>query len=92
MCGGQVGVSEECLDPSPNPLPLDPGTDRSATHWSAQDGTRWLREGLREPKMAFKMAQDNARSLKLASKMLQETPPAPRRFQGPPGPAKAEIL
>ena len=47
-------------------------------------GPRWLQEGLRERKMASKMAQDSGRRVKIAS----DTRPrglktAPRRFQVP---------
>ena len=77
MLGGRVGVSETAcgrggkLDPSPYPLPWA-WTGPVARGWSVQDGPGWLQEGLREPKMASKMAQDTPRSLKMAPNMLQE--------------------
>ena len=61
------------LDPSPYPLPWT-WTGGAASGQSAQDGPRWLQEGLGEPKMTSKMAQDSPRCLKMASKMLQEAP------------------
>ena len=89
-----MGVSETAcgrggkLDPSPYPLPWT-WTGGFARGWSVQDGPRWLQEGLREPKMASKMAQDSSRWLKIAS----DTHPrglktAPRRFQVPSEPSK----
>ena len=65
VVGGRVGVSETacgrggCLDPSPYPLPWT-WTGPVASGQSVQDGPRWLQEGLRESKIASKMAQDSA--------------------------------
>ena len=50
---------------------------------------RWLQEGLRCSKMASKMAQDSARSLKMTSIMHPRgLKTAPRRFQVPSEPSK----
>jgi len=54
--------------PSPYPLPWT-WTGGAAGRWSAQDGPRWLQEGLREPKMASKIAQDSPTWLKIAHNM-----------------------
>ena len=82
-----MGVSETAcrrgggLDPSPYPLPWT-WTGGFATSWSVQDGPRWLQEGLRCSKMASKMAQDSARSLKMSSIMPPRGPKrVTRRFQ-----------
>ena len=83
-----MGVSEtacglvDSLTPPPTP---SPGSGRGgvASGQSVQDGPKLLQEGLREPKIASKMTQDSARSLQMASYMLQEAPPQtnPRRAQ-----------
>ena len=89
-----MGVSETAcgrggkLDPSPYPLPW---TWRGpvAGRWSAQDGPRWLQEGLREPKMASKMAQDSSTWLKIANDMLTRgSKTASRRLQEAKEPPK----
>ena len=49
--------------PYPCPLPWA-WTGGAAGRWSVQDGPRWLQEGLREPKMISKMAQDRVGPLK----------------------------
>ena len=70
-----------CLDPSPYPLPW---TWRGgfAGRWSAQDGPRWLQEGLRALKMASKIAQDSPTWLQLAHNMRPRgSSTAPRRLQ-----------
>ena len=89
MLGGRVGVSETAcgrggkLDPSPYPLPWT-WTGRFASGQSVQDGPRWLQEGLGEPKMASKIAQDSSRWLKIASDIPPRGPKtAPRRIQVP---------
>ena len=78
----------EGFPPPPYPLPWT-WTGPVATHWSVQDGPRWLQEGLREPKMASKIAQDSPTWLKIAhhmpprgsntaSKRLQEAKEPPK--------------
>ena len=53
-----------------------------ASGQGVQDGPRWLQEGLRCSKMASKMAQDSARSLKMSSIMPPRGPKrVTRRFQ-----------
>eukprot|EP00959_Pyramimonas_sp_CCMP1952_P160918 3365051-Pyramimonas_sp.AAC.1 len=53
-------------------------------------GPRWLQEGLRERKMASKMAQDSSRWLKIASDTHQEgLKAAPRRIHVPIEPSTA---
>ena len=77
-----------CLDPSPYPLPW---TWRGpvAGRWSAQDGPRWLQEGLREPKMASKIAQDSPTWLKIANDMPPRgSKTASRRLQEAKEPPK----
>ena len=91
---GRAGGSERdglragCLDPSPYPLPWA-WTAGFATRWSVQDGLRWLQEGLSEPKMTSKMAQDSPtwlmiahsmppRGSKTASRRLQEAKEPPK--------------
>ena len=87
VLGGRVGVSETAcgrggyLDPSPYPLPW-PWKGRFAGRWGVQDGPRWLREGLREPKMASKIAQDSPTWLNIAHNMpTRSLKTAPRRLQ-----------
>ena len=65
--------------PSPYPLPW---TWRGpvAGRWSAQDGPRWLQEGLRALKMASKIAQD----LKIARHGSANSQHAPKRPQHRP--------
>ena len=65
--------------PSPYPLPW---TWRGpvARGWSAQDGPRWLQEGLRALKMASKIAQD----LKIARHGSANSQHAPKRPQHRP--------
>ena len=64
---------EEFTSPSiPSPWVC---TGRPASRQRVQDGQIWLRRSLREPKIASRMAQDSARSLQMASYMLQEAPP-----------------
>ena len=70
-----------CLAPSPYPHPW---TWRGpvAGRWSAQDGPRWLQEGLRALKMASKIAQDSPTWLQLAHNMRPRGPStAPIRLQ-----------
>ena len=69
----------------PSPLTWTRGF---AGSWSVQDGPRRLQEGLREPKMTSKMAQDSASSLKMASKMLQDAPRPPQ--DGPKWPKSSQ--
>ena len=63
---------------------------RGAARWQmVLFGPRWLQEGLRERKMASRMAEDSDRWVKIAS----DTRPrgiktAPRRFQVPAEPSK----
>ena len=67
--------------PLPRPLPLD--LDGGFARWQrALFGPRWLQEGLREPKIASKIAQESPTWLKIAHNM----PPrgsntAPKRLQ-----------
>ena len=89
-----MGVSETAcgrggsLDPSPYPLPWV-WTGGGASGQSVQDGPRWLQEGLREPKMASKMAQYTSRRLKIAFDMHPRgSKTAPRRFQVPSEPSE----
>ena len=97
MLGGRVGVSGtpcgrgRCLDPSPYPLPW---TWRGpvAGRWSAQDGPRWLQEGLRALKMASKIAQDSPTWLQLAHNMRPRgSGTAPRRLQVVKEPSKEAL-
>ena len=77
--------------PSPYPLPW---TWRGpvAGRWSAQDGPRWLQEGLRALKMASKIAQDSPTWLQLAHNMRPRgSSTAPRRLQVVKEPPK-EVL
>ena len=82
-----MGVSETAcgrggkLDPSPYPLPWA-WTGPVAGSWSVLFGPRWLQEGLREPKMASKIAQDSPTWLKIANNMPPRGPKrATRRIQ-----------
>ena len=80
-----VGGLERCffhlpLFPFGEGFPLPPyplswtWTGRFARCEGVLFGSRWLQEGLREPKMTSKMAQDSRRWLKLASDVLEEVP------------------
>ena len=59
--------------PSPYPLPWT-WTEGAARGWSAQDGPRWLQEGLQCSKMASKMGQGSRRWCKIASDMPPRGP------------------
>ena len=89
-----MGVSETAcgrggkLDPSPYPLPWA-WTGGAATRWGVQDGLRWLQEGLSEPKMTSKMAQDSPTWLKIANDMPPRgSKTASRRLQEAKEPPK----
>ena len=58
----------EWFTPPPTPSPWT-WREGAARRWSAQDGLRWLQEGLKEPKMASKIVQDSPRWFKIAINM-----------------------
>ena len=78
----------EGFTPPPTPSP-GPWREGFAGRWSAQDGPRWLQEGLREPKMASKIAQDSPTWLKIAHNMPPRgSKTASRRLQEAKEPPK----
>ena len=63
-------------------LPLPPPLDLDGGFRERSEGPRWLQEGLREPKIASKIAQDSPTWLKMTSIMPPRGPKrATRRFQ-----------
>ena len=77
---------------TPSPYPPFPlawkGVGGGGARWqSIPVGPRWLNEGLREPKVASKTAQDTSRRLKVTSD-IRGSKAAPRRFQAPSEPSK----
>ena len=78
------------FDSSPYPLPWA-WTGGGARRQIVQDGPRWLQEGLREPKMASKIAQDSPTWLNIAHNMPSRgLKTAPRRLQVAKGPPKED--
>eukprot|EP00959_Pyramimonas_sp_CCMP1952_P472136 9499557-Pyramimonas_sp.AAC.1 len=96
--GGLTNVvfSRSATPPAPArgrvcPSPIAPPLGLGGWVTGAPEPPRWpkaAKEGLRDPKMASKMAQGSSRWLKIASDILPKGPkPVPRRLQVPADPS-----